>query len=853
MKTNFVFCVLLAAALVLGGASGTQIVEAQQLTPAPTLVAGGYWHTCMVTATGGVKCWGDNSYGQLGDGTTISHSAPAAVIGLGGTVSSIAATFHQTCALSSTGAVKCWGLNDSGQLGLANQQSSSLPVQVIASGATQVALGNLHGCALMQTGEVKCWGNNSYGQLGNGQSANSLTPVPVYGLSQVIGITAGDAHTCAWTRSGQASCWGTNYYGNLGNGASGGYSSTPVSVQGLTGTVIAMTAGNGFTCALNESQSVQCWGDNLLGQLGNGSYTQSSALPVTVTNLTGVSSLAAGGGFACALLGNGGMQCWGFNDWGGLGNGGTGNTHQPGEVQGLTSGVALMGVGEGHTYAKTTGGVLKCWGLNDHGQVGDGTSLNRYTPVDVVFVNHAPAVEAGGPYTVDEGSSLTLSAAGSDPDEDVLSYAWDLNNDGLFEEGNGASIAYSFQDNGTFTVSVRVSDPQGLSAVDSAQVTVNNVAPRATFNSLASITTGLSFPISLTAAQDPSAADAAAGFSYAFDCGDGSGYGVFTSASSINCPAFSTTGNRELGGKIRDKDNGVRSYSAQINVVAQTSVRFLLLDSAGQGLAGGSVQYYEGGWIAIPGSTDSQGVLLYTFPSIKHTLSFRMSYAGASKDISQNVNVIEPRVEFRTVRAQVELRDSSNNLLDTGSVQYYAGSWRPFGTTSGGQASLELLPNTYSFRMSYAGGSKDLARNIASDPIVTFRTVRVHVELRDSSNNLMDTGSVQYYAGAWRPFGTTSGGQVSLELLPNTYSFRMSYAGGSKDLAQNVDGSDSMVSFQTGKVLSAGGSCTKYYAGAWRNFSSGLELLPGSYVFRFNDSTPDTSFMIASGVTNTIH
>ena len=185
-----------------------------------TAIAAGDAHTCALTTQGGVKCWGWNGHGRLGDGTGVNSAVPADVVGLSTGVISIAAGSSHTCAVTTTGAAKCWGLNDNGQLGSAGYATSHVPVDVerITSGAIAIRAGFAHTCALLIDHSVKCWGYNSYGQLGNGTYYTGFLPVDVYGLAtgvQDIGI--GATHTCALLNAGMK-CWGNNYWGEIGNG-----------------------------------------------------------------------------------------------------------------------------------------------------------------------------------------------------------------------------------------------------------------------------------------------------------------------------------------------------------------------------------------------------------------------------------------------------------------------------------------------------------------------------------------------------------------------------------------------------------------------------------------------------------
>jgi len=358
-----------------------------------------------VVVSGSAWAWGANAQGQLGNGTTTDSSTPVAVSLPSGTkVTAVAGGFDHSLALTSTGGVLAWGANNTGQLGNGTTTNSSTPVAVsLPTGTTVAAIagGGYHSLALTSTGGVLAWGNNAQGELGNGTTTNSSTPVAVSLPSgtTVTAIAAGFYHSLALTSSGQILAWGYNADGELGNGTTTTYSSTPVAVSLPAGTTVtAIAGGDQHSLALTSTGGVLAWGYNGYGQLGNGTTT-SSSIPVAVSLPSGttVTAIAGGGDHSLALTSTGVVLAWGENVYGQLGNGTTTNSSIPVAVS-LPAGTTVTAVAGGgsHSLALTsTGGVL-AWGWNYYGQLGNGTTTNSSTPVVVSAFPAAFAIAGGG-------------------------------------------------------------------------------------------------------------------------------------------------------------------------------------------------------------------------------------------------------------------------------------------------------------------------------------------------------------------------------------------------------------------------------------------------------------------------
>jgi alpha-tubulin suppressor-like RCC1 family protein len=399
------------AATTMGSTGGSSITKMKS-------ISAGRDNTCTVLSSGSIQCWGLNVCGQLGNGTTANSVLPVAVSGITNAVA-VAAGENHNCAVLSSGSIQCWGVNGCGQLGndtgggdcnvTCTAMDSSVPVSVSGiTNAIAVAGGSSHTCAVLSTGSVQCWGHNGCGQLGNGNSGNcdvsasamdSSVPISVLGITNAVAVATGSSYSCALLNDGSIQCWGVNWCGELGNGgpavapdildAGTPLSSVPVRVSGISN-AMSLSAGHNHTCAVLRTGSVQCWGNNQFGQLGNRS-TVNSSVPVPVSGISNAVVVTAGGEHSCAVLSTGSLQCWGDNYYGQLGNGtrfvdsnGMWLEDSNGVQTGLSEPVTALGITNGvnvatgpdHTCAVLSTGSIQCWGDDTWGELGNGMTAN---------------------------------------------------------------------------------------------------------------------------------------------------------------------------------------------------------------------------------------------------------------------------------------------------------------------------------------------------------------------------------------------------------------------------------------------------------------------------------------------
>ncbi|UKS29505.1 DUF4962 domain-containing protein [Paenibacillus sp. HWE-109] len=258
-------------------------------------------------------------------------------------------------------------------------------------------------------------------------------------------------------------------------------------------------------------------------------------------------------------------------------------------------------------------------------------------------------------------------------------------------------------------------------------------------------------------------------------------FGITDASGSVSkaLPNKSYTFSMKYEGTIKEK---VQNTGTDAVVVFQTvKVNLQLKDSQGNPLDGGSASYYAGSWRAI-GTTSGGEISKELLPG---SYTFDMTYEGTHKEKVQNTEA-DAVIVFQTVKVKLQLKDSQGNPLDVGSASYYAGSWRAIGTTNSGEINKELLPGSYTFNMTYEGTHNEKVQNIGTDPLVVFQTINVKVQLKDSQGNSMGGGIVSYYAGSWRPFGTTNNGEINKELLSGSYTFSVTYGGTHKESVNNI-------------------------------------------------------------------
>jgi alpha-tubulin suppressor-like RCC1 family protein len=369
-------------------------------------IGGGNEHTCALESSGGVACWGADGVGQHGDGAVSVGPGMTWAVDLPSEVEQLEVLKEHACVLEGASDPEktdarlwCWGKVEDGGWGDFPEEVhlSPSPVDGLYPQTIAHAAGAEMHCALSSGGAVQCWGRNYNGHLGDGTYEASVTPMDVVGLGAGVRlIGAGWFHACAVTEDAGVWCWGDNWAGQLGDGVIGGTSNVPVQVAGLTGMedeIAKIDCGAASSCVLTTSGDVYCWGIRLgIDGDGDGSPDESDLVPTPVEGFSDpVVDISLGIAHGCALTAGGGVQCWGSNQggfgdpcYGQLGNDSCEWSSVPVDVVGLDSGVVAIGVGGMHSCAVKAAGDAWCWGWNEQGQLGDGTTENSGVPVSVV-------------------------------------------------------------------------------------------------------------------------------------------------------------------------------------------------------------------------------------------------------------------------------------------------------------------------------------------------------------------------------------------------------------------------------------------------------------------------------------
>ncbi|MCA9588045.1 MAG: hypothetical protein KC657_22130 [Myxococcales bacterium] len=344
-------------------------------------------HACArIKVAGDVRCWGANGDGELWldvPAPSASQLVPAPSL-VPRDVRALGFGLGFSCALEASGRVRCWGVNDEGQLGDGASAPSRVPRDVAASGVSAIAVGARHACLVAEAGALRCWGANGAREVSPAEPEPRVRrPLRVELPGPVRAFAVGDAHTCAATSEPRTlTCWGESAKGRLGE------HTDELTKAGIT----QLTAGAAHTCALTDAARVYCWGANDVGQLGDGTRVD-SARPVLVARVDGATAVRAGRAHTCALLRSGTVACWGANDAHQLADGTTTPRGEPVPLHGIVSVREILLAGDA-SCVLLADGQLRCWGKNDRGQLGDGSTTPHDVPMPVRFSLGAPRVVA---------------------------------------------------------------------------------------------------------------------------------------------------------------------------------------------------------------------------------------------------------------------------------------------------------------------------------------------------------------------------------------------------------------------------------------------------------------------------
>lgn len=386
-------------------------------------MAVGYEHVCGVHTNGSLWCWGDDSAGQLGDGGSSLQDTPVHVTGGAPQWSSVSAGTSHTCGVGTDHSLWCWGDNTEGQLGIGSTKSSNVPTQVAGMTWAAVSVGGVHTCATRIDQSLWCWGDNVHGELGIGSMQNQTSPVLVDKKSWSQ-VSSGVTHTCALSIGHKTArlvwCWGDSGVST---------SITPMKVDKRVKSWVSVSAGDDETCGTRSNQQIYCWGTNSYGQLGQGD-TKTHQKPTQVTFRLGWVTAVAGGMSTCAIRSDATLWCWGSNSFGQLGDHAREPRYLPTPVNDSTRWLDVGDSGGSHTCAISDvihfEGDLYCWGVDDHGQLGDGATTDQILP------------ELIGSDTWTDVTGGEADSCGVQTDKSL--WCWGANDDGQLGLGNQKEI-----------------------------------------------------------------------------------------------------------------------------------------------------------------------------------------------------------------------------------------------------------------------------------------------------------------------------------------------------------------------------------------------------------------------------